>query len=166
MFAAWALHHGDMEVVQGSHVVSHGVELREGVVEPREQLCPRSSQGFLPGRFELRADDAHRQGVHVAAHYVCTKAGGLDQRGTAAGEGIEHSLTGERTLRGAEHPPEVLCRRVGVEMAGNEQPPKQGGGAPRPPSVDAVDRVARSSVGADHEGEFSKRKALLQQCSL
>jgi hypothetical protein len=161
--AARALHYGDVEVVQGSRGILGRIEGRECFGEPRQQLVAGFTQGLLLKRSKRRPHNAHGKRVDITANHVRAKARCLDKRRAAARERIEHALTSERTLGGAEQSPEVFYSLLGVEVVRNEQPPKKRGWTACPPSVYSVDRIANSPIGLDHEGEFAKGKALFEE---
>jgi hypothetical protein len=120
VLAARALYYWDVEVVQRSRRVFLRVELCERLRKPGQQLGTGVLQCILGGKGDLGPNYAHCQRVDIAAHYTCSEACGLNQRGATSGERIEYAETGQRTFGGGKGSPEVLRGCVGVEKAGNE----------------------------------------------
>jgi hypothetical protein len=162
MPARWALHDRDVKVVQGWHLVLRRVKLREGAGEPLEQFGPRPPKGLLFWGLELRAHNAHGQWIDIAADDVCPEAGCLNQGRPSTGEGVQHTSTFERAITRTERLPELLGRGVCVEVASDEQAPKQRGRPTGPPSVNTVNWVADSPIGADDERELSEWESVLE----
>jgi len=127
-----------------------------------KQLARRYEICIVVERRELDPGNTDSEGIDIDPGYICTKTGGLNQRGSTSHEWITDGKAGERVVRVSKVAPELRQTSVSGKRSSKEKSPNHRWRASRPPLVDRVGVVVAVAVPPSKAGHFSEGKARFQ----